>query len=151
MFICIKISLILTAVFVIIFLNLLNENSDYCILPDSFRKLDRNKDGIISNEEIVHAYNILRKAGKLPSLLNTNANSNSNANANSNANSNANGNNIATIASNNRNIMLLNMQLNNNSNNSNQNSNENSNENSNDNTIKNESEIKKLYTSYSIN
>jgi hypothetical protein len=67
----IKISLILTATFVIVFLNLLNEKSDYCILPDSYKQLDKNKDGIISNEEIEHAYNVLRKAGKLPSIMGT--------------------------------------------------------------------------------
>ena len=70
----IKISLILTAVFVIIFLNLLNEKSDYCILPDSYKQLDKNKDGVISNEEIEHAYNILKRAGKLPSMINNNQN-----------------------------------------------------------------------------
>lgn len=72
----IKISLILTAVFVIIFLNLLNEKSDYCILPDSYKQLDKNKDGVISNEEIEHAYNILKRAGKLPSMTNNNQNKN---------------------------------------------------------------------------
>lgn len=72
----IKISLILTAVFVIIFLNLLNEKSDYCILPDSYKQLDKNKDGVISNEEIEHAYNILKRAGKLPSMINNNQNEN---------------------------------------------------------------------------
>ena len=72
----IKISLILTAVFVIIFLNLLNEKSDYCILPDSYKQLDKNKDGVISNEEIEHAYNILKRAGKLPSMINNNQNKN---------------------------------------------------------------------------
>ena len=66
----IKISLLLTAAFVIIFLNLLNENSDYCVLPQSFKTLDVNKDGVISNEEIEHAYNVLKKAGKLPSMHN---------------------------------------------------------------------------------
>jgi len=76
----IKISLILTAAFVIIFLNLLNENSDYCILPDSYKQLDRNKDGVISNEEIEHAYNILKKAGKLPSMINKKENTNENTN-----------------------------------------------------------------------
>ena len=70
----IKISLILTAAFVIIFLNLLNEKSDYCILPDSYKQLDKNKDGVISNEEIEHAYNILKRAGKLPSMINNNQN-----------------------------------------------------------------------------
>ena len=62
----------MTAAFVIIFLNLLNEDSDYCVLPDSYKQLDRNKDGIVSNEEIEHAYNILKKAGKLPSIINKN-------------------------------------------------------------------------------
>ena len=70
----IKISLILTAAFVIIFLNLLNEKSDYCILPDSYKQLDKNKDGVISNEEIEHAYNILKRAGKLPSMINNKQN-----------------------------------------------------------------------------
>ena len=74
----IKISLILTAAFVIIFLNLLNEKSDYCILPQSYRELDTNKDGVISNEEIEHAYNVLKKAGKLPSTLNSNKSNKSN-------------------------------------------------------------------------
>lgn len=77
----IKISLILTAAFVIIFLNLLNEKSDYCILPDSYKQLDKNKDGIISNEEIEHAYNVLKKAGKLPSM-NTKNKNNENASQN---------------------------------------------------------------------
>ena len=70
----IKISLILTAAFVIIFLNLLNENSDYCILPESYRKLDKDGDGVISNKEIEHAYNVLKKAGKLPSEKNNHKN-----------------------------------------------------------------------------
>lgn len=74
----IKISLILTAAFVIIFLNLLNEDSDYCILPESYKKLDKNKDGVISDKEIEYAYNVLKKAGKLPSMMNTDAKSNKN-------------------------------------------------------------------------
>jgi hypothetical protein len=78
----IKISLILTAAFVIIFLNLLNEQSDYCILPDSYKQLDKNKDGVISNEEIEHAYNVLKKAGKLPSMNNNTQNKNQNKNQN---------------------------------------------------------------------
>jgi hypothetical protein len=81
----IKISLILTAAFVIIFLNLLNEKSDYCILPDSYRKLDINKDGVVSDEEIEHAYNVLQKAGKLPSMMKpTNNEQNKQDNGNSN-------------------------------------------------------------------
>ena len=62
----IKISLILTAAFVIIFLNLFNEKSDYCVLPQSFRNLDTNMDGEITADEIERAYSILQKTGKLP-------------------------------------------------------------------------------------
>tara|TARA_B100001989_G_C24255377_1_gene324158 strand:+ start:6 stop:392 length:387 start_codon:yes stop_codon:yes gene_type:complete len=58
-------SLIITACFVIIVLNLFNVKSDYCILPESYKKLDTNKDGIISPEEINRAYQILKKAGKI--------------------------------------------------------------------------------------
>lgn len=62
-----KISLILTASFVIIALNLFNEKSKYCILPKSYRNLDTNLDGEISPDEIERAYKILKKTGKLPS------------------------------------------------------------------------------------
>ena len=62
----IKVSLIITAAFVIIVLNLFNDQSDYCVLPKSFRNLDTNMDGEISPDEIERAYNLLKKAGKLP-------------------------------------------------------------------------------------
>ena len=58
-------SLIITASFVIIVLNLFNEKSKYCILPKSYREIDTNNDGKISPEEIERAYNILKKAGKI--------------------------------------------------------------------------------------
>ena len=58
-------SLVITASFVIIVLNLFNVNSDYCILPDSFKALDLNKDGKISPDEIKKAYETLKKAGKI--------------------------------------------------------------------------------------
>ena len=58
-------SLIITASFIIIVLNLFNTTSKYCILPKSLIKLDKNKDGIISPDEIKAAYNTLKKAGKL--------------------------------------------------------------------------------------
>ena len=61
-----KISLILTASFVIIALNLFNDKSKYCILPKSYRNLDTNLDGEISPDEIERAYKILKKTGKLP-------------------------------------------------------------------------------------
>ena len=59
------VSLILTASFVIIALNLFNENSKYCILPKSYKFLDTNMDGEISPSEIERAYKILKKAGKI--------------------------------------------------------------------------------------
>lgn len=58
-------SLIITSCFVIIVLNLFNVKSNYCILPESYKKLDTNNDGIISPEEINKAYQILKKAGKI--------------------------------------------------------------------------------------
>ena len=59
------VSLILTASFIIIVLNLFNDESEYCILPKSFRNLDLNKDGKISPDEIKIAYETLKKAGKI--------------------------------------------------------------------------------------
>lgn len=58
-------SFIITATFIIIVLNLFNTTSKNCILPKSFIKLDKNKDGIISPQEIKSAYDTLKKAGKL--------------------------------------------------------------------------------------
>jgi len=59
-------SLILTAVFTVLSDHLFNEESPYCIVPKKFRVLaniiDTNKDGIISEEEINNAINILEKA-----------------------------------------------------------------------------------------
>jgi hypothetical protein len=58
-------SLLITASFIVIVLHLFNNESDYCILPHSFRELDTNKDGEISPEEIKQAYEKLKKAGKI--------------------------------------------------------------------------------------
>jgi|TARA_B110000977_G_scaffold133487_1_gene169993 hypothetical protein len=58
-------SLIITASFVILVLNLFNENSEYCVIPKTLKKLDSNNDGEISPEEIKKAYDILKKAGKI--------------------------------------------------------------------------------------
>tara|TARA_Y100000590_G_scaffold283041_1_gene318395 strand:+ start:970 stop:1389 length:420 start_codon:yes stop_codon:yes gene_type:complete len=66
----IMISLIITAVFIIFALNLFNDKSKYCILPQSFKNLDTNIDGLISPKEIENAYNKLKEKGKLPSQLN---------------------------------------------------------------------------------
>lgn len=65
-----KVSLILTASFVIIALNLFNDKSKFCILPKSFKNLDVNMDGEITPDEIERAYNILKKTGKLPTQVN---------------------------------------------------------------------------------
>jgi hypothetical protein len=58
-------SLIITASFVILVLNLFNENSEYCVIPKTLKKLDTNNDGEISPEEIKKAYDVLKKAGKI--------------------------------------------------------------------------------------
>jgi hypothetical protein len=62
----IVISLVLTALFVIMTSYLFNENSKYCILPKSMRELkdeiDTNHDGKISQKEIDDALEILKKA-----------------------------------------------------------------------------------------
>tara|TARA_Y100001970_G_scaffold269767_1_gene362754 strand:- start:630 stop:1136 length:507 start_codon:yes stop_codon:yes gene_type:complete len=60
------ISLVLTAVFVIMASYLFNENSKYCIIPDSYKKLesilDTDGDGVVSEKEIDDALQILKKA-----------------------------------------------------------------------------------------
>jgi uncharacterized protein (UPF0128 family) len=58
-------SLIVTASFVILVLNLFNTNSKYCIIPQSYLDIDTNNDGKISSDEIKQAYDILKRAGKL--------------------------------------------------------------------------------------
>ena len=62
----VKVSFILTAAFIIIFLNLFDDRSKLCILPKSYRNLDTNLDGEITPDEIERAYKILQKTGKLP-------------------------------------------------------------------------------------
>lgn len=60
------ISLILTAVFIILSNFVFNEKSKYCILPASYKKLenviDLNNDGKVSEEELEKAYEVLKKA-----------------------------------------------------------------------------------------
>jgi hypothetical protein len=59
-------SLFLTATFIILSGTIFNENSQYCVIPDKYKylynELDVNKDGIITDEEIKNAQNILFKA-----------------------------------------------------------------------------------------
>lgn len=68
----------ITAVFVVLADNLLNENSSFYILPKSISKLknavDTNSDGIISDEEIETAINVLNKAKKQQDVLSKNDN-----------------------------------------------------------------------------
>jgi hypothetical protein len=55
----------LTAVFVILSDHLFNEESAYCVLPQKYREyhlFDTNKDGIVSQQEITDAENLLAKA-----------------------------------------------------------------------------------------
>ena len=59
------ISLIVTAIFVILVLNLFNTKSNYCILPKSIQKVDTNNDNEISDDEIIKAYQRLQKKGKV--------------------------------------------------------------------------------------
>jgi hypothetical protein len=58
-------SLMITAAFVIMVLHLFNEESDYCILPQSFIELDLNRDNVNSPDEIKSAYEKLKEEGKI--------------------------------------------------------------------------------------
>ena len=64
----IVIALVLTCVFIVFADYLFNENSKYCLLPDSYKdleiELDKNGDGKISAKEIQDAINTLKKAHK---------------------------------------------------------------------------------------
>jgi hypothetical protein len=60
------ISICLTASFYVLTQHLFNEDSRFCVLPKKYREfhllLDTNNDGIISQQEITDAVNILAKA-----------------------------------------------------------------------------------------
>jgi uncharacterized membrane protein len=62
----IVVSLVLTAVFIVLSEFLLNNKSKFCVLPDKYKRLiiDTNKDGIISDIEINKAIETLEKAKK---------------------------------------------------------------------------------------
>jgi len=61
-------SLVLTAVFVVLSEYLFNEESTFCIVPHQYRVLnniiDTNNDGVVSQEELNQAIQILEKAKK---------------------------------------------------------------------------------------
>ena len=66
------IALIITAVFIILSNFVFNENSKFNILPEKYKKInsiiDTNNDGIVSQEEIDKAYDILKKAREKDNL-----------------------------------------------------------------------------------
>tara|TARA_Y100000741_G_scaffold11445_1_gene9326 strand:+ start:3060 stop:3542 length:483 start_codon:yes stop_codon:yes gene_type:complete len=68
------ISLIITAVFIILSNFVFNENSRYCVLPEKYKKLanvmDTDGDGKVSQEELDKAYDILKRAGEQEQLNN---------------------------------------------------------------------------------
>ena len=64
-----KTSIILTACFIIIILELFNEKSDYCIIPKSVLDfMVTNKDGSVSKTEVERSFNILKKAGYIKDI-----------------------------------------------------------------------------------
>jgi hypothetical protein len=69
------VSFVLTGIFVILTRFILNEHSNFCILPDSMiHKIDTNNDGFISDEELEMAMKVLSKAKKQKDLLAKNNN-----------------------------------------------------------------------------
>lgn len=60
------ISILLTAAFIILANTVFNEKSKFCLMPDKYRKLekelDTNKDNIVSEKEIEDARKILQQA-----------------------------------------------------------------------------------------
>lgn len=59
------VSLVLTGTFIILTRFILNENSKFCIIPDSLiQRIDTNNDGKISDEELNAAIKILSKSTK---------------------------------------------------------------------------------------
>ena len=67
-------AILLTAAFTIMVRYVFNENSKFCILPEEYKNItnliDSNKDGIITNEELENAKNILTKYKDQQTLYN---------------------------------------------------------------------------------
>jgi len=85
-------SLVLTAVFVVLSEFLFNEESTFCIVPHQYRVLnklvDTNNDGIVSDEELNQAIQILEKAKKEKQMNSTNTNTGTNTSTKTNTNTN---------------------------------------------------------------
>jgi hypothetical protein len=64
------VSIILSAFFIIFFLELTHEKSPYCIIPKGYIKLDVNNDGLVSADEIKRAYLTLKNAGEIEAFKN---------------------------------------------------------------------------------
>jgi len=64
----ILVSVVVTAAFFLLTEHLFNEDSKYCILPEKYRKfhllLDKNNDGVVSEQEINDAVAVLSRAKK---------------------------------------------------------------------------------------
>jgi hypothetical protein len=75
-------SLILTAVFVVLSEFLFNEESTFCIVPKEYRVLekliDTNNDGIVSEDELQNAIQVLEKAKKEKQIKKQNSQSQNN-------------------------------------------------------------------------
>lgn len=65
-------SILLSVFFIIFFLELTHEKSNYCIVPNGFIKLDMNDDGLVSADEIKRAYLTLKNAGQIEAFRNRN-------------------------------------------------------------------------------
>jgi hypothetical protein len=64
------VSFVLTGIFLILTNFLLNEHSNFCIIPEHMiQKIDTNNDGFISDEELQMAMKVLSKAKKQKDLL----------------------------------------------------------------------------------
>ena len=63
-------SALLTAVFIVFFLELTHEKSKYCILPKKMIKLETDEKGLVSHDEIKKAYLTLKKTGQIEQFYN---------------------------------------------------------------------------------
>lgn len=63
-------SILLSAFFIIFFLELTHEKSNYCIIPKGYVKLSINEDGLVSADEIKRAYLTLKNAGQIEAFRN---------------------------------------------------------------------------------